>query len=309
MTTAYYSHPDCEGHDMGAGHPECPDRVRAVAAALSAAGLMDALEPRDVPLATREQLARAHTAAHLDLIEAAAPDGDESVRLDPDTCMNRHSLTAARRAAGAMVAAVDWVLERDAGRAFCNTRPPGHHAERDRAMGFCLYNNVAVGALHALEAHGLSRVTIVDFDVHYGNGPADIFRDDPRVQLLSSYQFPLYPLDRDAPGSTQQINVALPAGSGGDAFRAAVSRGWFEALDRFAPQLLLISAGFDAHAEDPLAGLGLVEEDYAWITRELLQRTASHCAQRCVSTLEGGYALGALGRSAVAHVRELLHAR
>lgn len=306
MITAYYSHPDCALHAMGAGHPECPERLAAVADALESAGLMPALSPREAPLVSREALARAHGAAYLDRIEAAAPQDDSLVRLDPDTAMNRHSLQAARRAAGALVAAVDEVLGGAAQRAFCNLRPPGHHAERDRAMGFCLYNNVAVAALHALEAHGLSRVSIVDFDVHYGNGTADIFRGDARVQLLSSYQFPLYPLERDAPGDARQINVALPAGSDGAAFRAAVSREWFAALEAFAPELLLISAGFDAHAEDPLAGLRWVEDDYAWITRELLQRTAASSRQRCISTLEGGYALGALGRSAAAHVAELV---
>lgn len=305
--TYYITHPSSRDHDMGPGHPEQPARVSAIEDRLIAAGVLDFLHHRTARPATGDQLAHAHDTLYLDELAAAAPTGDDRlVRLDPDTAMNRHTLTAAAHAAGAIVQAVDLVLGNDGGAAFCNTRPPGHHAERGQAMGFCFYNNVAIGALHALDAHGLDRVAIIDFDVHYGNGTADIVGGDKRILLCSSYQYPLYPLSRPATEAANFSNVMLKAGDGGDAFRAAVTAHWFPALERFAPQLVLFSAGFDAHAEDPLAEMQLVEDDYAWVTREIIRRTAASAAQRVVSTLEGGYDLSALGRAATAHIQALM---
>ena len=219
--------------------------------------------------------------------------------------MNPHSLTAARHAAGAVVLATDLVLSGECRTAFCAVRPPGHHAERNRAMGFCLFNNVAVGAAHAL-AQGVARVAIVDFDVHHGNGTEDIFSDDPRVLMVSTFQHPLYPysgLDNPAPN---MVNIPLSAGTGSAGFRDAVTDHWLPALERHRPEVIFVSAGFDAHREDPLAGLKLVEDDYAWVTRQLVAIAARHAKGRIVSTLEGGYGLSALGRSATEHIRELV---
>jgi acetoin utilization deacetylase AcuC-like enzyme len=226
--------------------------------------------------------------------------------LDPDTALNPHTLTAARHAAGAVVLGVDLVLKKECATAFCAVRPPGHHAERRRAMGFCLFNNVAVGAAHALEAHGLERVAIVDFDVHHGNGTEDIFQGDPRVLMVSTFQHPLYPYCGVDNPAANMVNVPLAAGEGSDAFRAAVVERWLPALDAHRPQLVLISAGFDAHREDPLAGLKLTEADYTWVTHELMGVAARHAQGRIVSSLEGGYALSALGRSVTEHVRVLV---
>jgi acetoin utilization deacetylase AcuC-like enzyme len=226
--------------------------------------------------------------------------------LDPDTALNPHTLDAARHAAGAVVNGVDLAMAGACRAAFCAVRPPGHHAERERAMGFCVFNSVAVGAAHALEAYGLERVAIVDFDVHHGNGTEQIFTGDHRVLMVSTFQHPLYPysgLDNDDP---KMVNVPLPAGSGGAEFRAAVRDRWLPALDEHRPQMIFISAGFDAHREDPLANLALVEADYAWVTRELMQVAAAHAEGRIVSSLEGGYALSALGRSVSEHLRELV---
>jgi acetoin utilization deacetylase AcuC-like enzyme len=219
--------------------------------------------------------------------------------------MNPHSLTAARHAAGAVVLATDLVISGECRTAFCAVRPPGHHAERNRAMGFCLFNNVAVGAAHAL-SQGVARVAIVDFDVHHGNGTEDIFSDDPRVLMVSTFQHPLYPysgLDNPAPN---MVNVPLSAGTGSTGFRDAVTEHWLPALERHRPEVIFVSAGFDAHREDPLAGLKLVEDDYAWVTRQLVAIAARHAKGRIVSTLEGGYGLSALGRSATEHIRELV---
>lgn len=305
MTVAYITHPSCLLHDMGDYHPECPERVNAVNDRLIAAGLDAYLLHRTAPAATREQLERVHGDAYLDSIEDASPS--EGLHyIDPDTAMNPHSLSAAKHAAGAVVMGVDMVMAGECATVFCNVRPPGHHAERRRAMGFCLLNSVAVGAAHALAAHGLSRVAVVDFDVHHGNGTEDIFQGDPRVLMVGSFQHPLYPycgFDDPAPN---MINVPLPSGAGGEAFRAAVTDRWMPALDRFAPQIILISAGFDAHREDPLAGLKFTEADYGWVTRQLMDVARKHGHGRIVSSLEGGYSLSALGRSAAEHVRALV---
>jgi len=305
MPVAFITHPSFLLHEMGPYHPECPERLMSVGDRMIAAGIDPYLRHYTAPAATREQIARVHSDAFIDEVEAASPEQGLHY-IDPDTALNPHSLTAARHAAGAVVMAVDLVMKRECATAFCAVRPPGHHAERRRAMGFCLFNNIAVGAAHALAEHGLSRVAVVDFDVHHGNGTEDIFQGDPRVLMVGTFQHPLYPycgFDDPAPN---MINVPLSAGSGSEEFRAAVTERWLPALDKFAPEMILISAGFDAHREDPLAGLKFTEADYAWVTQELLAVAARHSQRRIVSSLEGGYALSALGRSAAEHVRALV---
>lgn len=307
QATAYFTHPDCVLHEMGPGHPEQPARIAAVEDRLKAAGLYDFLLHRQAGPARFEQLAHAHDHLYLDELAAASPKADQVlIQVDPDTAMNRHSLDAAAHAAGAAVAAVDTVLAGEARSAFCNTRPPGHHAERHQAMGFCFYNSVAIAAYHALQEHALARVAIVDFDVHYGNGTADIVAGDERILLCSSYQFPLYPLSAPATQADNFSNILLPPGADSAAFREAVAARWLPDLAAFQPQLVLFSAGFDAHAEDPLAELRLREDDFAWVTRQILKTTAASAGLRAVSTLEGGYNLSALGRSAAAHIQALM---
>jgi acetoin utilization deacetylase AcuC-like enzyme len=291
-------------HDMGSYHPECPDRLNAIGDRLISAGLDPYLVRHSAPEASNEQIARVHGSDYIATIEAESPASGLHF-LDPDTAMCPHTLTAARHASGAVVLAVDLVLSGECLSAFCAVRPPGHHAERNRAMGFCIYNNVAVGAAHAL-AHGIERVAIVDFDVHHGNGTEDIFSDDPRVLMVSTFQHPLYPYSGLDNPASNMVNVPLSAGTGSDGFRDAVRDHWLPALERFRPEMIFISAGFDAHRDDPLAGLNLVEADYAWVTRELMAVAAKHAQGRIVSTLEGGYDLSALGRSAAEHIRELV---
>jgi acetoin utilization deacetylase AcuC-like enzyme len=304
MTLAYVTHRDCLRHEMGPGHPECPERLHAIEDQLLASGLSGTLRRIDAPLATRAQLERVHSRAYLSALETASPDRG-FVHLDPDTAMNPHTLGAARRAAGAVVAATERVMSGEVDAAFCAVRPPGHHAERDRAMGFCFFNNVAVGAAHALEEHGLERVAIVDFDVHHGNGTEDIFREDPRVLMVSTFQHPFYPYSGLEGRSERMVNVPLAAYSGGGEFRAAVERYWLPALDAFRPEMVFVSAGFDAHRDDDMAMLDLIESDYDWVTRRIVTIARRHAAGRIVSTLEGGYDLQALGRSVTAHLKAL----
>jgi len=306
-TTAFITHPSCLQHEMGPDHPECPDRLTAIDDQLVASGLAPLLARHEAPAATVEQLARVHERRYVEAIEAAAPA--KGLRyLDPDTALNPHSVSAARHAAGAVVHAVDLVCAGEFQSAFCAVRPPGHHAESRRAMGFCVFNSIAVGAAHALAVHGISRVAIVDFDVHHGNGTEEIFSDEPRVLMVSTFQYPLYPYSGVDNPASNMVNIPLSAGSGGAEFRDAVREHWLPALDDHAPELILVSAGFDAHREDPLAGLAFTEDDYAWVTRELAGVAQRHAQGRIVSSLEGGYALSALGRSVVAHVRELVTA-
>ena len=307
MTTAFITHPSFLLHDMGPYHPECPDRLTAISDRLIAAGLDSYLTAYEAPAATEQQLLRAHSAAYLAELEAASPASGLHY-IDPDTALNPHTLTAARHAAGAVTLATDLVVRGECQTAFCAVRPPGHHAERRRAMGFCVYNSIAVGALHALDAHGLSRVAVVDFDVHHGNGTEDVFSGDNRVLMVSTFQHPLYPYSGTDNPAANMINVPLAAGTGSDGFRDVVRTRWLPALEAFRPELIFISAGFDAHREDPLAGLKFTEADYAWVTRELVKVAGRHARGRIVSSLEGGYALNALGRSAAEHVRELVAA-
>ena len=304
MSVALVTHADCILHEMGMHHPESPERLKAVLDALDASGFGGQLDEHEAPRAGVEELARVHAEAHIDTVYASAPDEDYAY-LDPDTSMNRMSLSASLRAAGAVVRATDLVLEGSATRAFCAVRPPGHHATPLRAMGFCIFNNVAVGAAHALERHGLERVAILDFDVHHGNGTEDMFRDDPRVMFCSTFQHPYYPFCGADTRAPNVVNVPLPAMTGSDGFRTAVERTWLPALERFEPQLVMVSAGFDAHREDPLAHLQLGDDDYEWISERIAEVAERHAGGRVVSTLEGGYNTRALARSVVRHVRAL----
>ncbi len=301
-----YTHSACLRHDPGPGHVERPARLHAVLQALDH-DRYAALDRVEAPPATREQLLRVHDAGHIGEVLLGAPAG-EMLALDQDTVMGPGSTEAALHAAGAVVAAVDAVLGGRAQRAFCAVRPPGHHATRERAMGFCLFDNVAVGAAHALAAHGLKRVAIADFDVHHGNGTQDIFEREPRVLFASSHQSPLYPDSghEDERGCGNIVNGVLSPGAGSHEFRELWDAVLLPRLHAFRPQLLLISAGFDAHANDPLADIRLSEEDYAWLTERLVALARRHAEGRIVSTLEGGYDLAALAASAAPHVQALM---
>ncbi|MBK7261878.1 MAG: histone deacetylase family protein [Rubrivivax sp.] len=308
MSTLFYSHSDCRQHDMGPGHPECPQRLDAISDHLLATGLDIALQHMDAPMATIEQLQRAHSAGYVmqlkDLLEQVRDSGQPKA-LDPDTLACPGTWHAALRAAGAAVAATDEVVAGRARNAFCAVRPPGHHATRDETMGFCFFNNVAVAARHALDAHGLQRVAIVDFDVHHGNGTEDIIAGDERIVMCSFFQHPLYPYSGGVPKGTNMVNVPVAPYTRGPELRQIIESMWMPRLDEFRPQMLFVSAGFDAHREDDLGQLGLVEADYEWITRRLVDVAARHAQGRIVSCLEGGYALSALGRSVAAHLRVL----
>ena len=310
MTTSYITHADCLRHEMGPGHPECPERLVAVNEHMRSSGLLDQLRVLDAPLASEEDLKRVHHPEYVDLIFENAPT-EGYVQLDPDTAMNPYTLAAARRAAGAGILGVDEIMAGRSSNAFCAVRPCGHHATTGRPMGFCLFNNIGVAAAYAIEKKGLERVAIVDFDVHHGNGTEDMFsapRWQDRVLMVSFFQHPFYPGSGTEDPAPNMINVPLAAGSDGRAARRALENQWLPALQKFKPQMVLISAGFDAHREDLLGGLALVEEDYEWMTRELLAVARQHSDNRIVSMLEGGYNFAALGRSAVAHVRALAEA-
>jgi acetoin utilization deacetylase AcuC-like enzyme len=308
MSTAFYLPAECRLHDMGPGHPECPQRLDAITDHLRATGLDMALDFRDAPPARPEHLARAHTQGYVselhDLLQRLQQQGERKA-LDPDTVAMPATLVAALRAAGAAVAATDAVLAGETTTAFCAVRPPGHHATRAQAMGFCFFNNVAVAARHALDVHGLKRVAIIDFDVHHGNGTEDIIAGDDRVLMASFFQHPLYPYTGAVPMGTNMVNVPLPPYTRGAQVRQSIEQQWLPALEAFRPEMIFISAGFDAHREDDLGQMGLVEADYAWITRQLVDLAARHAQGRIVSCLEGGYHLSALARSVAAHLRVL----
>ncbi|MDR3415885.1 MAG: histone deacetylase family protein [Nevskia sp.] len=292
---AWITHPACALHDMGEGHPECPQRLQAIQDRMRLTGLLDFMLQVQAPAATTEQLLRVHPQAHLDRV-LRADTSQGPIRFDPDTVLGVHTAEAALHAAGAGVKAVDLVLGGQAGMVFCAVRPPGHHAERSQVMGFCFFNNVAVAAAHAL-AQGLRRVAILDFDLHYGNGTADIFSGDDRVWLYSTYQHPLYPYWHGRPGTPNLIDVPLRPGAGSLEFRKAVSEVWLEALARQQPELILVSAGFDAHVEDGLGDLRLGYDDYSWIAAQIQNVAESCCPGRVAAILEGGYSLHALARS------------
>jgi acetoin utilization deacetylase AcuC-like enzyme len=307
MTTLLYSHEACFGHDPGSMHPEHPARLKAVLRALEGEEFAGLLR-QEAPRAERSQIARAHPEAYVEEILSSVPNSG-SAHLDADTVLSAGSGEAALRAAGAVCAAVDAVFTGKADNAFCAVRPPGHHAEPQTAMGFCLFNNVAIGAYQAREVHKCSRVAVVDFDVHHGNGTQAIFWDDPDLMLISSHQMPLYPGSGDASErgvGGNIVNLPLHPMTGSGEFRAVYSDLALPRLSAFDPDFILISAGFDAHADDPLASLMLTEEDFAWATGEILRIANFACRGRVVSTLEGGYDLDALGRSAAAHVRALM---
>lgn len=308
MTTLLFTHPVCLQHDTGDYHPECADRIKAVLAALESEEFMMLLRD-EAPHATMEQLMRAHPLSHIDYVLDSVPSSDGHHHLDPDTILSRYSGEAALRSAGAAVAAVDAVAKGQVRNCFCATRPPGHHAERDNAMGFCFFNNAAIAALHAREVYGYKRVAIVDIDVHHGNGTQHILWDEPGMFYASTHQEHAYPntgLADETGGQGIMVNVPLPAGTGSDDYRMAFTDILLPRLREFAPDFLIISAGFDAHAADPLAHLRLTTADFGWVTRQLLQVAEETAGNRVVSLLEGGYDLRALAASAREHVRALM---
>ena len=304
MSTAYISHPDCLRHEMGRHHPECPQRLQAIEDQLILSRIDCYLTRIDPPLATEEQLALVHTQDHIDFIKSHVPESGY-YSIDGDTTMNAHTWQAALRSAGGVIAAVDAVMSGEVKNAFTCLRPPGHHAEPHLAMGFCFFNNIAIAAKHALEKHGVERVAIIDFDVHHGNGTEAAFKNDPRVLMCSYFQHPFYPYSGADVDLPNMVNVPLPAYTDGVAVREVVELAWLPRLREFKPQLILISAGFDAHREDDMGQMALVEADYAWITRQLMTVANETAQGRIVSCLEGGYSLSALARSVVAHLKEL----
>lgn len=311
--TGYFTHPDCRRHDMGRGHPECPERLDAIEDRLLASRLLDVVDRREAPLASPELVELAHDRMHVaavrglaeEVIEEENAGGDGLVFIDPDTAMNRHTWNAVLRAAGAALAATDAVMAGELDNAFCAVRPPGHHACRNRAMGFCVFNNVAIAAKYALERHGLQRVAVVDFDVHHGNGTEDILAGDDRVLMVGIFQHPFYPYSGFGAAAGNMVNLPVPAYTKGPAIRDLIEQHWLPRLEAFRPEMIFISAGFDAHREDDLGQLGLVEADYTWMTERLMDIAQRHAQGRIVSSLEGGYNLDALGRSVEAHVRAL----
>ena len=302
--TAFISHPDTLLHVMDGYHPESPARITAIKDQLARTKLLERLQQHEAPLATDEQLTRVHAPAYVKRIRELAPPAG-IVRLDADTAMGPMTLSAALHAAGAVVLATDLVMGGKARNAFCCIRPPGHHAGIAHAAGFCIFNNVAVGVAHAIAKYGIERVAIIDFDVHHGDGTENIFRDNPKVMLCSTFQHPFYPYRGADTRSERMVNVPLPAMTAGKEYRAAVEREFAPALEKFKPQLVFISAGFDAHALDPLAELRLVREDYVWITEFAQQVAGRHAQGRIISSLEGGYDLPSLADSAAAHVQVL----
>lgn len=305
MTTAYISHNDCTLHDMGPEHPECPARLAAILNRLQGTRLERELEFVRAEEIQREQLQRVHPETYLHQLDLIAPSKGR-VMADPDTIIMAHTLRAARLAAGAVAQGVDMVLSNQVTNAFCAVRPPGHHAERSKTMGFCFYNNIAVAATHALAFHNLERIAIVDFDVHQGNGTIDMFNNDSRVLMCSSFQHPYYPYSHYFGLGQNIVNVPMEAHTRGPEFRSRIERDWLPRLEAFQPQLILVSAGFDAHKLDPMAEMDLDESDYRWVTEKVVEIAERHCNGRIVSTLEGGYNLEALARSVEAHLEALV---
>jgi acetoin utilization deacetylase AcuC-like enzyme len=313
MTTGYFTHPACRQHEMGPGHPECPERLDAINDRLISSGLMGALTPRQAPLAELDDIALAHDSRFIEavqdlneqLTEKIAAGGRGYAQIDPDTALNAHTWQAVLANAGAAIAATDAVMAGELTNAFCATRPPGHHATHSRAMGFCVFNTIAIAARHALERHGLQRVAVVDFDVHHGNGTEDILSNDARTLMVGIFQHPFYPgTGADSPAANM-LNLPIPAYTKGDVIREQIKTHWLPRLEAFKPEMIFISAGFDAHREDDLGQLGLVEADYTWITQQICAVANKHAKGRIVSCLEGGYNLSALGRSVEAHLRVL----
>ena len=304
--TAYITHPVCLKHDTGSGHPESPERLLAITEQLEFSGLHHQLIDYEAPIVKREYLERVHSNNYLDLIEKSAPvsDGD-TANLDPDTQMSYHSFEAASRAAGSVVLATDLVLSDEVNNAFCAVRPPGHHAKKDCAMGFCIYNNIMVGVYHALDHYGLERVALLDFDVHHGNGSENIIADDGRILFCSTFQHPYYPYE-PCQDNEHKVCSPLPAGAGSEEFREEVTHKWIPALEQFQPQIIFISAGFDAHEDDYLAGLNFTEDDYYWVTEKIVNIADKYASGRIISSLEGGYDTEALADSVEVHLLALL---
>lgn len=305
MNIALISHPDCLLHDMEQGLPEIPARVQVIQEALWKSPLAPYLKQYMAPSASIQDLSQAHDPQYIQQIFAMAPQ-QGLLALDPDTWMNPYSLRAALHAAGSVIMAVDLVMKEEVNVAFCNVRPPGHHAERAQAMGFCLFNNVAVGVLYALNHYPLKRIAIIDFDVHHGNGTEAIFKKDERVLYCSSFEYPLYPMTGIDTLSSHILNVPLEAGTDSQHFREKIATAWFAAIDAFNPDMLFFSAGFDAYYRDEISSLLLTEEDYTWITAEIVQRVNAQCQKRIISVLEGGYVLATLGDCVLAHLTGLL---
>ncbi len=311
--TGYYTHPACRLHEMGEGHPECPQRLDAIEDRLLISGVGDALDRREAPAAPLSDIELVHGRMYVaglrgladGLRDDIAAGGPRHAQVDPDTAMNIHTWDAALHAAGAAIAATDAVIAGELENAFCAVRPPGHHACRDQAMGFCFINNVALAARYALERHGLQRVAIADFDVHHGNGTEDIVAGDARILMVSFYQHPFYPIGGSRSSAGNLVNLPVPAYTKGPEVRELVEQGWIPRLEEFRPEMIFVSAGFDAHREDDMGQMGLVEQDYAWITQRLKDVARRHARGRIVSCLEGGYNLSALGRSVEAHLRVL----
>jgi len=311
--TGYFTHRDCWKHEMGAGHPECPQRLDAIEDRLLITGVGDALDRREAPQAGLADIELAHTRMHVaalrglsqQLVEDIQAGGPPYAQIDPDTAINPYTWDAALRAAGAALAATDAILSGELENAFCAVRPPGHHACHDHAMGFCFFNNVAIAAKYALERHGLQRVAIVDFDVHHGNGTEDILSGDERVLMVGIFQHPFYPYSGTEHPARNMLNLPVPAYTRGMDVREMIEAAWIPRLEAFRPEMVFISAGFDAHREDDLGQLGLTEQDFAWITWRVREVARRHAQGRIVSCLEGGYNLGALGRSVEAHIRVL----
>ncbi len=311
--TGYFTHPDCRKHEMGRGHPECPERLDAIDDRLRATGLRDSLERLEADPASLTDIELAHGRMYVAglrglsdvLREEIDAGGPTHTQVDPDTSLNIHTWDAALRAAGAALAATDAVMAGDLDNAFCAVRPPGHHACRDSAMGFCFFNNVAIAAKYALERHGLKRVAIVDFDVHHGNGTEDIVAGDERILMVSFYQHPFYPVGGSKSNAANLVNLPVPAYTRGMDVRELIEMAWMHRLEAHRPEMIFISAGFDAHRDDDLGQMGLVEQDYVWMTHRIMDVARRHAKGRIVSCLEGGYNLGALARSVEEHVRAM----
>ena len=305
VSTAYISHPDCHDHDTGEGHPECALRLSAIEDKFIATSLWDFLRGVDAPEATDAQLLRVHTAQHLENMQKMMPQ-QGLMRLDQDTVISPKSMKAARRAAGAVVAAVDLLMDGSMNNAFCGVRPPGHHAESNRALGFCLFNNIAVGAAHAMEEHGLKKIAVLDFDVHQGNGTEDIFIEDERVLYCSIFQHPFYPFTVPPENNEHVVSIPLDATAKSEEFRTAITDHWLPALKRFRPEMSFVSAGFDAHRDDEMSYVSLTDADFRWVAEQILEAAEDSAAGRVVSVLEGGYELHSLARCVETHMRVLM---
>ncbi|WP_133129290.1 histone deacetylase family protein [Legionella yabuuchiae] len=301
---AFITHKDCLLHNMGNLHPERPERLQVIADAIKHSSLQDKVHYYEAPKATREDLLRVHSANYMEHLFNLSPK-EGLVTLDPDTSLNPHTIEAALRAAGSVILAVDLIMNKKCHAAFCNVRPPGHHAEPSQAMGFCFFNNIAIGAAYAFEHYGLQRIAIVDFDVHHGNGTEAVFKHNNNLLLCSSFEHPFYPNKPFATEHDHLLNLSLAAGTGSITYRQQVETHWLDAIDAFKPEFIFFSAGFDGHKADAMANFNLTEEDYSWITKKIKHLADKHCDGRIVSALEGGYELSVLGKAALAHIREL----